>query len=95
MGILNATARLAPSPDALAREIDGEVLLLDLRSSEYFGLPGTGAEVWALIEERKTVTEIADTLASRYPDDAEAVRRDVHELVDALAAARLIETAGG
>lgn len=65
------------SPDALARELDGEVLVLDLRSSLYFGMTGTGARIWRLIEAGEDRDAILATLAREYGVGAEAIEGDV------------------
>jgi hypothetical protein len=85
--------RLVPSPDALARELNGEVLILDLRSSQYFGLTGTGARVWQLIEEGRTPASAAAALAEEFAGDPEAIADDVRGFVAQLVERGLLVTA--
>ena len=86
--------RLIPSPDALARELNGEILLLDLRSSHYFGLTGTGARIWQLIEAGHAPESAAATLAREFDGDAAAIKEDVAAFVDDLVQRGLLVAEG-
>lgn len=79
------SARLMPSPDALARELNGEILILDLRSSHYFGLTGPGARIWQLMEEGRDAASIAAVLAEEFEGDPAGMARDVSSFLDDLA----------
>lgn len=76
--------RLVPSPDALARELNGEVLVLDLRTSHYFGLAGPGARIWQLAEAGETSEAIVEALSREYESDPAVIREDVARLLDEL-----------
>ncbi|MDQ3068778.1 MAG: PqqD family protein [Acidobacteriota bacterium] len=85
------SARLFVSPDALARDLNGEVLVLDLRSSQYFGLTGTGARVWQLVESgHDSADAITDTLAAEFDADPERIKEDVERFLDDLVARGLL-----
>jgi len=81
---------LRVSPDALSRELDGEVLVLDLASSLYFGLTGTGARIWQLIEAGATRDAIVSTLSTEFGGDTRAIATDVDAFVDDLIARGLV-----
>jgi len=72
------------SPDALARELDGEVLVLDLKTSLYFGMTGTGARIWRLIEAGQDRAAIVAALAREYGVAADAIEGDVDAFLDDL-----------
>lgn len=82
--------RLVPSPDALARELNGEVLILDLRSSHYFGLTGTGARIWQLLESGEGPAGIVAALSREYEADQAVLETDVARLLDELVARGLL-----
>jgi len=88
------TIRLVPSPDALSRELNGEILLLDLRSSQYFGLTGTGARIWQLVEAGEDAAAITDTLAREFDGDAAIIGEEVAHFLDDLAERGLLVPAG-
>lgn len=57
------------------RELEGEVVALDLQQSEYFGVNRTGSVLWKAIAGGATHGELVDLLVERYRlDDAEAAR---------------------
>ena len=77
-------ARLVPSPDALARELNGEVLILDLRSSHYFGLTGPGARIWQLAEAGEDTGGIVAALTREFEGDVAIIEADVVRLLGEL-----------
>ena len=78
-------ARFRPHGDVISRMLDGEAVILDLNSGEYFGLNETGARIWELLELHDT-SEIAATLAREFtvtPAEASAaVDTLIHQLLD-------------
>ena len=70
-------ATLQLSPDALSRELDGEVLVLDLRTSVYFGMTGTAARIWQLLEAGHDRDAIVSALAGEYDASGDAIAADV------------------
>ena len=79
-------ATLHLSPDALSRELDGEVLVLDLRTSLYFGMTGTAARIWQLLEAGHDRDRIISVLAAEYEAPGEAMAADVDAFLDDLIA---------
>lgn len=79
--------------DVLSRELDGEAVLLDLRSGRYFGLNATGARTWALMKEGLERAEIAARIVEEFEVDLERARLDVDRFVDGLLDRGLIDRA--
>jgi hypothetical protein len=50
---------------------------------------GTGADVWTLLAEPRTLPALVEFLAGRYAGDSEVISRDVAALLDTFVAARL------
>ena len=88
------TARLVPSPDALTRELDGEILLLDLKSSHYFGLSGSGARIWQLLEAGHDGEGIVAELTREFDADEPRIRAEVAGFLDDLVARGLLVVTG-
>ena len=82
------------SPDALSRELDGEVLVLDLRTSLYFGMTGTAARIWQLLEAGHAEDDIVGTLSREYDAPRDAIAEDVASFLADLVARELL-TRGG
>ena len=86
---LSATVSIAP--DVLYRELDGELVLLDLRHGVYYGLDAVGTEVWKLFGEARRLQDIAALMAVEYEVDEGQVAADVQALVTALREHGLVE----
>ena len=63
------------------RAFDGEVVILDLSTGDYFGLDEVGAAFWTALSEGKTPAEVASELASVYAVPAERLLNDILKLV--------------
>lgn len=73
------------SPDVVAREVGGEVMLLDLASGTYFGLDEVGARIWKVLdEEGGTLADACDAVAAEYDVSREELERDVLDLAEKL-----------
>ena len=79
--------------DALEwREVDGEVVALDLRASTYFAVNHTGAAIWPRLVAGATHAELVTEIRDRYDvADADAARH-VDEFLDSLREKDLLET---
>ena len=78
------------SEDIVVREIDGELVLLDLASGQYFGLDPVGTRVWQLLAENPSLGDAFDRLLDEFDVDAATLQQDLLTLVDALAANGLV-----
>jgi len=77
----------------LCQEIDGEMVLLDLRSGMYLGLNGVGTFVWKLISSRESpvrVGEIVEAVTAEFDVAAGTARRDLDQLLEDLSSNRLV-----
>jgi len=70
--------------EVLSRDIDGEAVLLDLRSGRYFGLNATGARMWALLKDGLELEAAAAGIVDEFDVDVERARADVQAFVDSL-----------
>jgi Coenzyme PQQ synthesis protein D (PqqD) len=75
---------LKKKEEIIWRVVDDEALLLDTNSGYYFSMNGTATEIWCLLNEGKSIDEVAQTIANRYEIDSETVKCDVHELISNL-----------
>ena len=83
--------RLAPSPDAVYRELDGEAVILHLETGQYYGLDPIGTRVWRLISDHPRPRDLAAVLLDEYDVDAERLASDLLALLTRLAERRLID----
>jgi hypothetical protein len=80
--------------DVLSRELDGEAVLLDLRSGHYFGLNATGSRVWTLLKEGKNTDDIARALVDEFDVELDRALVDARAFIDMLFERGLIRRAG-
>lgn len=93
---LSISSSVVAAKDQVSSDLGGEVAILDLRSSTYYGLEEVGARVWSLIqEEPRTVEEIRNVLLSEYEVEPDRCERDLFALLQRLADEGLIEVRHG
>lgn len=78
----------------LAQKGADKLILLDPDGGEYFTLDAVGSRVWELADGSRTVAAIAKALEQEFDAPADVIEADVLELLDELAAARLVDEAG-
>jgi hypothetical protein len=81
------------SPNAVARRVGDETVILHLGSGTYFGLEGVGARAWQLLGEEKSLNEICDVLLDEYEVARQDLKRDVETLIKHLLEQDLINVA--
>lgn len=89
MGVMK-DQKYTVSGDVLFQEVNGETVLLDLASENYFGLDEIGTRIWSLINEGRAVGEMAGTLMEEYQVDRGTLECDIGDLVNSLLEAGLI-----
>jgi hypothetical protein len=73
------------------REVEGEVIAVDVRTSEYLAVNPTGAVLWRALEDGATRGELAERLVARFDVERGAAARDVEEFLAALEERGLLE----
>lgn len=82
----------APSPDAMAADLEGEAVLLHLGTRRYFRLNETAAAVWALLEEGVGEPEaLAARLCDRFEVERDLAGSEVARLLEELEARGLVQ----
>jgi hypothetical protein len=83
--------RVRVSSSTLSREVQGQTVLLQLDSGEYFGLDEVGTRIWQLIAADGDLDAARRTLLDEYDVDAAILAADFTRIVDELIARRLID----
>lgn len=73
----------------LHRSVDGQMVLLDVEREEYFGLNEVGSDIVGAVTSGPMEDALA-TVADQYDIDADTLRSDAVELIEALLAAGLL-----
>ncbi len=64
---------------------DGEAILLDMNSEEYYSLNDSGRYMWQLLDTLPSIDAALEELVRQVSDvDAETLKRDLSEFVDVL-----------
>lgn len=77
--------------DVVSRDLDGEVVILNLRTGIYFGLDPVGTRIWQLIVKRRSLREVLDSLLDEYEVPARRCAADLLEFVARLEGHALVE----
>ena len=91
MKIFLTASLVKTSQKQLSCNLNGEVVLLELRSGVYYGLNASGSVIWKLIQKETTVGQILETLLKKYDVAPDRCERDLCALLQDLCAAGLIE----
>ena len=83
--------RMKISENVVWRDLDGEIVILNLTSGVYFSVDGVGAPVWTLVSEQVTNDEIVGKLISEFDVEETCLRNDMEALFQELASQGLIE----
>ena len=88
-------SRVTIPDEVVFREIDGESVLLDLASGEYYGLNEVGTRIWTLLVAGAGPGEVLSSLRREYKADDDVLRRDLLELMGELRDRGLVGIDGG
>jgi hypothetical protein len=77
--------------DLAWQELDGEIVVLDLRSSTYFVINGSGTQLWERLAADASTDDLAEELASAYDLPPAAAREHTADFVSELRHKGLLE----
>ena len=69
--------------------VDGEALLLDIETGEYFSLNPVATEIWTMLSDGQSRDTIAITLGEKYEVAPPVIAADIDELLTELSQAGL------
>jgi hypothetical protein len=86
----------APSEDVVAREIEGELIIVPLvagigdMEDELFTVNETGKAIWDQLDGGRSLAEVVAALAESYDAPPGEIERDVRGLVEELVRRRML-----
>jgi hypothetical protein len=92
---INLTGRIVVPADVLINVIDGESVLLNLKSESYFGLDDVGTRMWQVLTSSESVAAAQASLVSEYDVEPEQLQQDLDKLITQLVEHGLIEIVNG
>ena len=57
---------LKRNPELLAVDMDGETVMMDMDSGNYFGINTVGSHIWEALENESKVTDIIETVNNHF-----------------------------
>ena len=86
------TQKITISEEALSQEVNGETVILDLKSESYFGLDEVGTRVWQLLQEHEDVQKVFEAMLEEFDVDANTLASDMKNLINDLIEKGLISS---
>ena len=74
-----------------AQEVDGEMVLLDMESENYFGLDEVGTAIWQSMQEYGTLQEVFHAMLEQYDVEEEVLKNDLSDFVNKLLKSGLVK----
>lgn len=81
------------SGDVAAKEIDGEILVMNVSNGMYYSLQGVAAVAWRLLADGRSLRQVAGALADGWDVDASRTLSDVMALAFSLVDEGLVSVA--
>jgi Coenzyme PQQ synthesis protein D (PqqD) len=77
-------------PDVVMESFEGELVLVQMKSGNYYSLQGSAPLIWDLIDKGSSIEEIGDYLGACHAGDPEEFTRTAQNLVEELVVESLI-----
>jgi hypothetical protein len=77
-------------PEVVADVIDGEAVIMNLKTGQYFSSEGTGSDCWDALAAGLSMAQLVDQLIDNYETDRKTVESAVAEFVQDLVSHMLI-----
>jgi hypothetical protein len=77
--------------DLTWQELDGEIVILDLKSSKYYVVNGAGARLWERLASNASTEDLAEELETAYALAPATARQHASEFIGDLRSKGLLE----
>lgn len=67
--------------NVVSQTLQGESVLLNLKTEEYFGLDDIGTRMWHVLHSTHSIQSAFDTLQKEYDVDPETLELDIQNLL--------------
>jgi hypothetical protein len=89
--VLSPSSRLRPNEaEVAAKVMDGEAIIINLANGMYYSMDQVGGLIWELIDEGRSVAEIASAISRSYDVPAARASADVERLATDLLEEKLV-----
>ena len=88
---MNLDQKVTFAETVFAQEVDGEMVLLDMESENYFGLDEVGTSIWQAMQENTDLNEVLKSLLAQYDVGEEMLEHDLVVFVEKLQKSGLVK----
>ncbi|PWQ92596.1 PqqD family peptide modification chaperone [Leucothrix pacifica] len=89
---MDVQTTLKRNPELLAVDMDGETVMMDMESGNYFGVNSVGSHIWEALEDENHVAAIIETVNSQFEVGTEdTVQDDVLAFLSDMVEQKLVE----
>jgi len=78
---LSLNSRVKVSDDVLFQELQGEAVLLNLKTGVYLGLNQIGTRIWELLQQDGSLSKTVEVLLQEYDVSRDQLTQDLLDLV--------------
>lgn len=82
--------KIRRSPNQVSCELDGETVIMDSKSGEYFKMNSLGTRIWELITEPLAIRLIIEKLLAEYATDPKTCKDEVEIFISDLLNKKLV-----
>jgi hypothetical protein len=86
---------ITSAPDLTTAYLDGEAVILDLQSGQYYGLNEVGARIFNLVQEPRSVGDVIDQIVEEYAVETDQFKQDLLAFLESMAQRKLIKVENG
>lgn len=82
--------KIRRSPNQISCDLDGEIVIMDSKSGDYYKMNSIGTRIWELITNPLPIEEIVLQLQREYEIDNQSCRQEVANFIENLSEKKLI-----
>ena len=94
MAEISLNSRVRIQDDVLFQELQGEAVLLNLKTGVYLGLNPIGTRMWQLLQEDGALNRVLEVMLQEYDVTQEKLAQDLLDLVGQMEQQGLLAEAG-
>lgn len=88
------SAQIRVHPDVVWRDVDGEIVLLNVVTGQYFGLDEIGSRVWGILQQGgeagRTIAQLVEQVVAEFDVDEPTALADLTSLFRQLVDQQLV-----
>lgn len=88
---ISSSAKITIPDGVLIQELQGESVLLNINTENYYGLDEVGTRMWAVLSDAPTIGQAIELLLEEYEVDRTTLEKDITDLLTQLLDRKLVE----